>query len=114
MNTLKNRVQLIGHLGNAPKVHTTKTGKKYARFSMATNEEYKNSNGEKVKETQWHNLIAWGSIAEYAEKNLSKGTEVAIDGRLINNNYVDKEGNKKYSTEVHVKDLLRIANKPSA
>jgi len=114
MNTLKNKVQLIGNLGNAPELRTTKTGKKYARFSIATNEEYKNANGEKVKETQWHSLIAWGGLAEYVEKNLSKGNEVAIDGKLIHYNYVDKDGNKKYTTEVHVNELLRIGSKPTA
>jgi len=108
MYTLKNKVQLIGNLGNAPEVRTTKNGKKMVRFSMATNEVYKNANGEKVKETQWHNLIAWGKVADIAEKYLSKGTEVAIDGKLINNNYIDKDGNKKYSTDVHVNELLLI------
>lgn len=108
MNALKNKVQLIGNLGNAPEIRTTKNGKKMARFSMATSEVYKNANGEKVTETQWHNLIAWGKVAEIAEKFLSKGTEVAIDGKLINNNYVDKDGNKKYSTDVHVNELLLI------
>ncbi len=112
MYTFKNKVQLIGNVGNAPEVRTTKTGKKMVRFSMATNEVYKNANGEKVTETQWHNLIAWGKIADIAEKLLSKGTEVAIDGKLINNNYVDKEGNKKYSTDVHVNELLLIGIKP--
>jgi len=106
MYALKNRVQLIGNLGGAPEIRTTKNGKKMARFSMATSEVYKNANGEKVTETQWHNLIAWGKVADIAEKYLAKGTEVAIDGKLINNNYTDKEGNKKYSTDVHVNELL--------
>ncbi len=113
MNTLKNRVQLIGNLGNTPEVRTTKTGKKMVRFSMATSEAYKNASGEKVTETQWHNLIAWGKVAEIAEKFLIKGTEVAIDGKLINNNYTDKDGNKKYSTDIHINELLLIG-KPSA
>ena len=112
MYTLKNKVQLIGHLGIAPEVRTTKAGKKMVRFSMATNEVYKNVNGEKVTETQWHNLIAWGKVADLAEKFLSKGSEVAIEGKLINNNYTDKDGNKKYSTEVHVNELL-LMGKPS-
>ena len=106
MNTLRNRVQLIGNLGNAPEVRNTENGTKMVRFSMATNEIYKNAKGEKVKETQWHNLIAWGKVAEIAEKLLVKGTEVAIDGKLVNNNYTDKEGNRKYSTEIHVNELL--------
>ena len=113
MNALKNKVQLIGNVGNAPEVRSTKAGKKFARFSMATNEVYKNANGEKVTETQWHNLIAWEKVADIAEKYLSKGTEVAIDGKLINNNYVDKDGNKKYSTDVHVNELLLMGTKAS-
>ena len=112
MYTLKNKVQLIGNLVMAPEVRTTKTGKKFARFSMATSEIYKDANGEKVKDTQWHNLVAWGKVADLVEKYLVKGAEVAIEGKLINNNYTDKDGNKKYSTEVHVNELL-LMGKPS-
>ena len=108
MYALKNRVQLIGNLGNAPEVKNTETGKKLARFSVATNEQYKNANGEKITETQWHNLIAWGKIADIAEKFLAKGTEVAIEGKLIHSNYTDKEGNKRYSTEIQVTELLLL------
>lgn len=108
MSALKNRVQLIGNLGNTPEIRNTENGKKMVRFSMATNEVYKNAKGERVTETQWHNLIGWGKIAEIAEKSLAKGTEVAIEGKLMNNNYVDKEGNKKYSTEVLINELLLI------
>jgi len=114
MYALKNRVQLIGNLGNAPEIRETKNGKKMARFSMATSEVYKNASGEKVTETQWHNLIAWGKVADLVEKYLVKGSEVAIDGKLINNNYTDKDGTKKYSTEVHVNELLLIGAKASA
>lgn len=114
MNALKNKVQLIGNLGNAPEVKNTEKGKKLAKFSIATNETYYNAKGEKVTETQWHNLIAWGKVADVAEKYLAKGTEVAIEGKLMNNNYTDKDGNKKYSTEVLVHELLLLGNKPSA
>ena len=114
MNALKNKVQLIGNLGNAPEVKNTEKGKKLARFSIATNETYYNAKGEKVTETQWHNLIAWGKVADVVEKYLSKGTEVAIEGKLMNNNYTDKDGNKKYTTEVLVHELLLIGGKPSA
>ncbi len=113
MYALKNRVQLIGNLGNAPEVKMTENGKKLAKFSLATNESYQNSDGEKVKETQWHNLVAWGKVADVAEKYLSKGTEVAIDGKLVNRNYTDKEGVKKYVTEVQVHELLLLGSKPS-
>lgn len=113
MYALKNRVQLIGHLGNAPEIRKTESGKKLVRFSVATNESYKNNLGEKVTETQWHNLIAWGKLADIAEKLLSKGTEVAIEGKLINNNYTDKEGVKKYNTEIQVNELLLLGTKPA-
>jgi single-strand DNA-binding protein len=114
MNALKNKVQLIGNLGNAPEVRNTESGKKLARFSVATNESYRNAKGEKVTETQWHNLIAWGKIADIAEKYLTKGSEVAIEGKLMNNNYTDKDGVKKYSTEIQVHELLLLGNKPVA
>jgi single-strand DNA-binding protein len=108
MYALKNKVQLIGNLGNAPEVRNTEAGKKLVRFSVATNEQYKNAKGERVTETQWHNLIAWGKVADIAEKFLVKGTEVAIEGKLINRNYMDKEGNKKYITEIQVTELLLL------
>ena len=114
MNALKNKVQLIGNLGNAPEVRNTESGKKLVRFSIATSETYRNAKGEKVKETQWHNLIAWGKVADIAEKYLTKGTEVAIEGKLMNNNYTDKDGNKKYSTEIQVHELLLLGSKASA
>ena len=113
MNALKNKVQLIGNLGNAPEVKNTEKGKKLAKFSIATNETYYNVKGEKVTETQWHNLIAWGKVAELVEKYLSKGSEVAIEGKLMNNNYTDKDGNKRYSTEIQVHELL-LLGKPLA
>lgn len=114
MNALKNKVQLIGNLGNDPEIKNTENGKKLVKFSIATNETYYNAKGEKIVETQWHNLIAWGKVAELAEKYLNKGTEVAIEGKLMNNNYTDKEGNKRYSTEIQVHELLLLSGKPSA
>ena len=114
MNALQNKVQLIGNLGNAPEVKKTENGKKLAKFSMATNETYRNAKGEKVTETQWHNLVAWGTVADLVEKYLTKGTEVAIEGKLVNRNYLDKEGNKKYVTEILVNELLLLSSKPSA
>lgn len=114
MYALKNKVQLIGNLGNAPEIKTTEGGKKLARFSVATNESYRNAKGEKVTETQWHNLVAWGKVAEIAEKFLLKGTEVAIEGKLINRSYTDKQGVKKYITEVQVAEVLLLGDKPTA
>ena len=111
MYALKNKVQLIGNLGNAPEIKTTEGGKKLARFSMATNESYRNTKGEKITDTQWHTLVAWGKVADIAEKFLVKGSEVAIEGKLINRNYTDKEGNKKYITEVQVAEVLLLGEK---
>ena len=111
MNALRNKVQLIGNLGMDPEVKALDGGKKLAKMSIATNENYKNAKGEKVTETQWHNLIAWGKVAEIAEKFLHKGSEVAIEGKLINKSYNDKEGNKKYVTEVQVNELLLLGDK---
>ncbi|HVZ96162.1 MAG TPA: single-stranded DNA-binding protein [Chitinophagaceae bacterium] len=114
MNALRNKVQLIGNLGNAPEVRSTESGKKLARFSIATNESYRNAKGEKVTETQWHNLIAWGKVAEIAEKYLGKGSEIAVEGKLVNRSYTDKEGNKKYITEIQVHELLMLGSKSAA
>ena len=112
MYALKNKVQLIGNLGNAPEIKSIESGKKMARFSMATNENYRNAKGEKVTETTWHNLVAWGKVAELAEKFLQKGTEVVIEGKLINRNYTDKDGNRKYISEIQVNELLLLNSKP--
>jgi single-strand DNA-binding protein len=108
MNALKNKVQLIGNLGKTPEIKNLDSGRKLATFSIATNETYQNVNGEKVTETTWHNLVAWGKLADLAEKYLQKGTEVVIEGKLINRSYNDKEGNKKYISEVQVNELLLI------
>ena len=114
MYALRNKVQLIGNLGNAPDVRTTESGKKLARFSVATKESYTNAQGQKIKETQWHNLVAWGKLAEIVEKYLGKGSEVVIEGKLVNRNYTDKEGNKKYITEIEVNELLMLGGKNKA
>ena len=113
MYTLKNKVQLIGHLGKDPEVKTIESGKKVAHFTMATNEIYKNARGEKVEETQWHNLVAWGGLAEIAEKYLNKGSEVLIEGKIINRVYTDKEGEKKYISEIQVNELLMLGKATS-
>ena len=114
MYALKNKVQLIGNLGNAPEVKNTENGKKMVRFSVATNESYRNAKGEKITETQWHNLIAWGKVADIAEKYLTKGTEIAVEGKLVNRNYTDKAGVKKYVTEIQVNEILLLGSKASA
>ena len=114
MYNLKNNVQLIGHLGGKPEIKTFEKDKKLATFSMATNETYKNQKGEKVEETQWHRLVAWGKIAEIAEKYTDKGSEVAVSGKLINRKYDDKDGNTKYITEIQINELLLLNGKQKA
>lgn len=112
MNAIKNKVQLIGNLGNVPEVKNTESGKKLARFSIATNEVFRNAKGEKTKETTWHNVVAWGKLADLAEKYLDKGSEVIIEGKLINRSYTDKGGTKKYISEVQINELLMLGGKP--
>jgi len=111
MNTLRNRVQLIGNLGSAPEVKSLAGGKKLAKLVIATNETYKNQKGEKVTETTWHNVTAWGNNADIAEKYLQKGSEIAIEGKLRNNNYTDKDGKKHYGTEIEVHEFLMLGKK---
>ena len=111
MNTLRNKVQLIGNLGNSPEIITLDSGKKLAKFSIATNESYKNAQGEKVTETQWHNVVAWNKTAEIVEQYLDKGKEVAVEGKLTSRSYDDKDGNKRYITEVVVSELLMLGSK---
>jgi len=110
MSTLRNKVQLIGNLGNAPEIITLESGKKLAKFSLATNENYKNAKGEKVTDTQWHNIVAWNKTAEIIEKYLEKGKEVAIEGKLTSRSYETKEGDKRYVTEIVCNELLMIGN----
>lgn len=109
--TIKNRVQLIGNLGAAPEVKNLDNGNKMARFTVATSDNYTNKKGEKVSETQWHNIVIWGKLAGIAEKFLEKGSQVVIDGKLTTRNYTDKEGVKKYFTEIVANEMLMIDNK---
>ncbi len=106
MNTLRNKVQLIGNLGNNPEIITLDSGKKLAKFSIATNESYKNTQGEKITDTQWHNVVAWNKTAEIIEKYLEKGNEVAIEGKLTSRSYETSEGEKRYITEVVCSSFL--------
>ena len=114
MTNLKNSVRLIGHMGQEPEVKTVLNDKKVAHFSLATNDSFKDSNGQKVSETMWHNLVAWGKQAEFAEKYLHKGHEIAIEGKLMNRNYVDKTGVKKYVTEIVVNEIQMMGSKEKA
>ena len=106
MNRLRNRVQLIGHLGMNPDVKTLESGIKFAKFSLATNDSYVNNKGEKVEETEWHNVIAWNKTAELVESYLEKGKEVALEGKLTTRSWDDEKGNKKYITEVVCSEIL--------
>jgi len=108
MKSLRNSVQLIGNLGMDPEVKEVSNGNKMARFSMATSENYRNQKGEKITETQWHNIIIWGKLAEVAEKYLKKGKQIAVEGKLETNSYEDKDGNRKFFTQVKVNDLLML------
>ena len=108
---MRNKVTLIGHLGNKPEVKTFDGDKKMVRVSIATNETYRNKKGERVTDTTWHNVIAWGALAERLAKYTDKGTEVAIEGKLVNNNYTDKEGIKRYSTEIQMNELVLLGAK---
>jgi single-strand DNA-binding protein len=108
MNAMRNRVQLIGHVGNDPEIKNLDGGKKVANFTIATNDSYKNEKGEKVEQTEWHKVVAWGKTAEIIEKYVTKGKEIAIDGKLTHRSYEDKNGEKRYITEVVANDVLLL------
>jgi single-strand DNA-binding protein len=110
MSTIRNKVQLIGNVGNAPEVRNLDSDKKGASFSIATNEFFKNSKGEKVQNTQWHNIVAWGKTAEIVEKYVGKGKEIAIEGKLTSRSYETNEGEKRYVTEVVANEILLLGN----
>ncbi len=110
MKSLRNSVQLIGRLGNEPEVRTFDSGKKMATFSLATNETYRNNKGDKITDTQWHNIVVWGKKADIVEDYLKKGSEIALEGKLINRSY-EKDGVKKYITEISMNELLMMGKK---
>jgi single-strand DNA-binding protein len=111
MANLRNSVKLIGNLGNDPEVRTFDNGRQKASFSLATSESYKNQKGEKVTDTQWHNIVIWGKLADIAGKYLKKGSEVAVEGKLIHRAYETSAGEKKYITEINVSDLVMLGKK---
>ncbi len=108
MNILRNSVRLIGHLGDDPKVRKLDSGKKIATFSIATNEIHRDSKGEKQSETTWHRLVAWEKQAEIIENYVKKGSEIAIEGKLTNRSYDDKNGEKQYISEIVVNSVLLL------
>ncbi len=111
MKNLRNSVQIIGNVGNAPEVRELDGGKMVARFSVATNESYKNASGELVKSTTWHNFVAWGTTAKYVSDYMQKGKEVAVEGKLSSRSYEDKNGEKRYITEIVVNEVLFLGKK---
>ena len=111
MNTLKNKVNLIGRLGAKPVPQTFESGAKKVRLSIATNERFKNKKGEWEDNTQWHNVIAWGTMCDRVEKILDKGSEVVIEGRIVNRSYETKEGEKRYSTEIELNEFVLLNGK---
>ncbi len=108
MNTLRNRVQLIGNVGQDPEIKNLEGGRKLANISLATNDSYTNDKGEKITDTQWHRLTAWGNTAELIEKFVTKGKEIAITGKLSYKSYDDKNGEKRYQTEITISEIQFI------
>ena len=104
---MKNRVQLIGPVGQDPEVKTV-NNKKVATLTIATNDFYFNEKGDKVEQTEWHRITAWGKTAEIIEKYVTKGKEIAVEGKLTHRSYDDKDGNKRYVTEILVLELLLL------
>lgn len=111
MSTLRNRVQLIGRVGNDPEVKTFDGGKKVVNINIATNDFYKNEKGERVEQTEWHRVVAWGKTAEIIEQYVTKGKEIAVDGKLTHRSYDDKDGTKRFITEVVVSDVQLLGSK---
>ena len=114
MNNMKNKVQLVGNLGNAPEIKTLENGTKMAKMSIATNETYINQKGERVVETEWHNVIAWGKTAELAEQLLRKGSEVIVEGKLTHRDFTGTDNVKRYFTEVVINSFLLLDKKQVA
>jgi single-strand DNA-binding protein len=110
MNSLKNRVTLIGNLGMDPETKTLENGKKVVKFTLATDDSYKNGEGQKIEETTWHNIVAWNGLGEIAAKYLKKGHQVAVEGRIVYRTYEDKTGATKYFTEIVLNDLMLLRN----
>ena len=111
MNNLRNKVQLIRHLGADPEIKTFDSGKKKATLSLATSDNYKKADGEKVEQTQWHNIIAWGKTVDVVEKYLHKGSEIAVDGKIQYRSYEDQNGEKKYITEIVLNEMIMLGKK---
>ncbi|MBL6448729.1 single-stranded DNA-binding protein, partial [Fulvivirga sp. 29W222] len=108
MKNLRNSVNLIGRLGQDPILKDLNNGKTVATFSVATSESYYNVQGEKIEDTQWHHVVAWGKPGEIAAQYLKKGQEVAIEGKLIHRSYETGSGERKYITEINLNSILML------
>jgi single-strand DNA-binding protein len=106
-----NKVILIGNLGKDPEVRSIEGGAKVASFSLATNEVFRGKDGNKVEQTEWHNVVVWRGLAELAEKYLKKGSQIYLEGKIKTRSWDDKEGNKRYITEI-VGDTMTFLGKP--
>lgn len=105
---MQNRVQLIGNTGNDPIIKTLESGKKVANLTIATKDYYKNDKGERVEQTEWHTVVAWGKTAEIIEKFVTKGKQIGIEGKLTHRSYEDKNGEKRYITEVVASEIMLL------
>ncbi|KQS93327.1 single-stranded DNA-binding protein [Chryseobacterium sp. Leaf394] len=108
--SLRNRVTLIGYTGKEVEIVNFEKGK-IAKVSLATNDYYTNAKGEKVEETQWHNLVANGKLADIMEKYVQKGKEISVEGKIVYKSYDDKDGNKRFITEIRVDELVLLGNR---
>lgn len=111
MSTLRNKVNLIGRLGAKPEIQTLTGGYIVTRFPVATKEYFKDKTGEWKENTQWHNVVVWGKLAERLVKIAGKGVEIALEGKLINKQYESKTGEKKYTTEIEMNDFMLLTSK---
>ena len=110
MSSLKNRVILIGRLGRDPETKTIENGKKVTHFTLATDDSFKNAEGQRISEATWHNIIAWNGLADVADRFLKKGKQVAVEGRIVYRTYEDKKGVTKYTTEIVLDDLVLLGS----
>lgn len=109
MNALRNKVQLIGRLGQDPEIITFNDGNKMAKFSLATDDSYKDKKGQKVERAYWHNIIVKGGLVNVVENYVNKGQEIALEGKLTNRSWDDKDGTKRYVTEILCNELLMLS-----
>jgi len=108
-----NKVVLIGNAGQDPEVRHLDSGVAVANFNLATNENYKDKSGERVTQTEWHRIVLWRGLAEVAEKYVKKGELLYIEGRLRTRSWDDKDGNKRYTTEIYADEMKMLGRKPS-